>query len=228
MKRLRSLLAPATVESFRPDPGDVPAIVEQTHAATNAPKRSLWERFKEWIRSLLRKPEDETKEGWFSEWLREHLPIGNTINAILYVLLAALVAAIGWVVYSELRGAGLLQRWRERRRAPVAAAPDAAPIAPSLTGASETEAPSILVTLLLGELHRLGRVQDRLSMTHRELGRAARLDAPADNEAFNQVLGAAEQLRYGSSPPASSTLRVVIDAGRRLLESLSSQRRSAA
>ena len=58
-------------------------------------------------------------------------------------------------------------------------------------------------------------------MTHRELGNAARLEAPADGTAFRDLLGAAERLRYASAPPAASVLRPAIEAGRGLLERLS-------
>jgi hypothetical protein len=227
LERLRSLFAAEDGPAGRrPDPAAVPAIVEKTQAATAAPKRSLWQRFKDWVRSLIGERKGGAESSWFSAWLDEHLPGERFVEALLYLVLAAVVVATGWIVYTELRAAGLLDRWRGRRRAAPAAQP-VVPAAPSLAGASEAEAPSILLTLLVGELRRLGRVQDRLSMTHRELGRAARFDAPADGETFERVLGAAERVRYASLPPAPGALRPVIEAGRSLLEALSRQARRA-
>jgi len=227
LERLKSqLVVPAPAGTRRPDPGAVAAIVERMQAATAAPQRSLWARFKDWVRSLIGERSADAQSGWLSEWLQEHLPLERTITLVLYVLLASLVGAIGWVVYSELWTPGLLRR-RPGLRAVSAVAESAAPGAPSLAGASESEAPSILVTLLIGELRRLGRVEDRLSMTHRELGRAARFDAAADGATFDRVLGAAERLRYASSPPASEVLRSAIDAGRGLLDRLARLPRGA-
>ena len=229
LERYRDLLTEeASASGPRPDTSAVPAIVKETEASQTAPKRTLWERFKDWVRSLIDKPDARRKDSWLSRWLDEHAPGQKVVEGILYVLLAALMAGIAWVVYSELRAAGLFDRWRRRQRERAAAA--AAPAAErplTLAGASDAEAPSILLALLVGELRRLGRVQDRQSMTHRELGSAARFDAVAEGEAFRNVLGIAERLRYDAAPPATTTLRQVIDAGRALLESLARQPRSA-
>lgn len=229
LERLRALLAHPEPDGSarRPDPAAVPAIVEQTKAAAEAPSPSLWSRFKDWLRSLLGEQSRDDGSGWLAKWLNDHMPAEKTVVAILYVILAALVAGIGWIVYTELQAAGAFRR-RTGKRGSRAAAPAAAPPEASLDGASEAEAPSILVTLLVGELRRLGRVQDRLSMTHRELGRAARFDAAADGEAFEGVLGAAERLRYAGAPPAPDLLRRALDAGRGLLERLVRQPRDAA
>jgi len=229
LERYRDLLTEEPSASGpRPDTGAVPAIVRETESAQAAPKRTLWERFKDWVRSLIDRPDASKNDNWLSKWLDKHVPGEKLVEGILYVLLAALVFGIAWIVYSELRAAGLLDRWRNRRkdRAADAAAP-AAPGPPTLAGASDAEAPSILLTLLVGELRRLGRVNDRQSMTHRELGSAARFDAASEGEAFRGVLGAAERLRYDSAPPAPTVLRQVLDAGRALLESLARQARSA-
>jgi hypothetical protein len=228
LQRLRSLLTtPETASGLRPDPAAVAAIVEKTQAEMAAPPKSLWQRFKDWLRSLLDDSTKSEKGGWFSEWLDEHLPGGQTLAMIGYLLLAGIIAAIGWVIYSELRAMGMFGG-RGSRRVAGAPAAAAAPAAPTLAGASEAEAPSILLTLLVGELRRLGRVQDKLSMTHRELGRAARFDAVAEGAAFHDVLGAAERLRYDVTPPPAGALQPIIEAGRRLLENLSRQARSAA
>ena len=206
LERYRDLLTEEPSASGpRPDTAAVPAIVKETESAQTAPKRTLWERFKDWVRSLVDKRDAKRSDNWLTRWLDEHAPGEKLVEGILYVLLAALLAGIGWIVYSELRAAGLLERWR--RRHDERAAEISAPTAPeplTLAGASDVEAPSILLALLVSELHRLGRVQDRQSMTHRELGTAARFDAASEGEAFRGVLGAAERLRYDATPPAES------------------------
>lgn len=228
LARLRAQVAePSTAAARRPDPAAAAAIVERTLAAAAAGSPSLWSRFKEWVRSFLGEPRDEGQSGWLADWLSENLPIQKSITAILYLLVAALVAGIGWIVYSELRAAGWLRRRAPQRSVPVAGTAAVTGTA-ALAGATESEAPSILVALLVGELRRLGRVQDRLGMTHRELGRAVQFDAAADGAVFDGVLGAAEHVRYAATLPTPDVLRRVVDAGCGLLEQLMRQSRSAA
>jgi hypothetical protein len=221
LRRYRALLTEPPPESGkRPDTRAVAAIVKETGAAVDVQRRSLWQRFKDWLRSWLERGAEDPNADWLARWIDEHFPSAKVIDAILYAILAGMIALAGWFIYTELRAAGVLERWRRRRAAggavPLTAA--AAPPAPTLDGASEAEAPSILLALLLGELRRLGRVQDRSSMTHRELARAVRIEGDG-GAAFRQVLGAAERLRYGVAPP-SGALRAAIEAGTRLLASL--------
>ena len=228
LERIRSLLEAADADAGavrRPDAAVVGDIVQRLQEEAGAPKRSLWERFKDWLRSLLDRHDQPEDAGWFSQWLREHVPLAGAIDAFLYLVLGGMIAALGWLVYRELRAGGMLPgRWRPRA-APAPAA--AVPAAPAQAGATEADAPSVLLGLLLGELRRLGRVQDRLGMTHRELGRAARFDAPVDGATFGRVLGAAEQVRYGNVPPSPGSVQAVVEAGRRLLESLMRKQRVA-
>jgi len=229
LQRLRSLLSPAPPSlSARPDTGRVAQIARDVAAATEVRKRSLWQRFKDWLRAWLERTPDDDGSGWFARWLDEHVPVQRVVVAILYVLLAAIVAGIAWFTWIELRAAGVLGRgWRRRDRAAPAAAADPVERAPTLDGARDEEAPSILIALVLGELRRLGRVHDRSGMTHRELARAAHFDVGEEGEAFRGLLGTAERLRYDEAPLPAGRLRAAIDGGRRLLESLVRQPRGA-
>jgi hypothetical protein len=222
LRRYRSLLTESQAEyGKRPDTRAVATIVKEIGAAVEVQRRSLWQRFKDWLRSWLERGADDPNADWLARWIDEHFPSAKVIDAILYTILAGMLLLAGWFIYTELRAAGVLERWRRRRGArgavPLAAA-EAPPVL-TLAGASEAEAPSILLALLLGELQRLGRVQDRSSMTHRELARAVRIEGD-DGAAFRQLLGAAERLRYGMAPPPSGALRAAIEAGTRLLASL--------
>ena len=129
LERYRELLTEGpSAGGPRPDTAAVPAIVKETESAQAAPKRTLWERFKDWVRSLIDRPDARRSDNWLTKWLDEHVPGQKLVEGILYVLLAALIAGIGWIVYTELRAAGLLDRWRRRQgvRAAAAAAPAAA------------------------------------------------------------------------------------------------------
>ena len=72
------------------------------------------------MRSLIDKPDAKRNDNWLSKWLDEHVPGEKLVRGILYVLLAALIVGIGWIVYTELRAAGLLDRWRNRQKARAA------------------------------------------------------------------------------------------------------------
>ena len=229
LERYRELLTEGpSADGPRPDTAAVPAIVKETESAQAAPKRTLWERFKDWVRSLIDKPDARRSDNWLTKWLDEHVPGQKLVEGILYVLLAALVAGIAWIVYTELRAAGLLDRWR-RRQGARAARCGGAGVGKTADARRRERCRGALDSACAAgrELRRLGRVQDRQSMTHRELGSAARFDAAAEGETFRNVLGIAERLRYDAAPPATTTLRQVIDAGRALLESLARQTRSA-
>lgn len=229
LRRLRSLLEPAPRSlASRPDTGRVAQIVRDAAAATEVRKRSLWQRFKDWLRAWLKRAPADDGSGWLARWLDEHVPVQRVVVAILYVLLAVIVAGIAWFTWIELRAAGVLGRgWRRRNRATPSAEADPGDRAPTLAGASDEEAPSVLIELVLGELRRLGRVHDRSGMTHRELARAAHFDVSEEGEAFRGLLGTAERLRYDQAPLPAGRLRAAIDGGRRLLESLVRQPRGA-
>jgi hypothetical protein len=230
LRRYRALVTTgAAPGGRRPDPAAVAAIVRETEAAVEVRGRSLWQRFKDWLRAWLERKADEAQDDWLARWLDEHFPSEQVIDAILYGVLLAMVCLAGGFLYTELRAAGVFDRPRRRRgpEARAAEAPAEAQSPPSTAGAGDREAPSALVALLLGELRRLGRVQDRSSMTYRELARAARFAAASDEETFRSLLGAAERLRYGAVPPPPGSLRAALDAGRRLLEALVREPRGA-
>ena len=230
LQRYRFLLTTEPVPAGRrPGIGAVESIVKETAAAVDVQNRSLWQRFKDWLRNLLERGANDATNDWLARWLEEHFPSARVIKVFLYVVLAALVGGIAWVVYSELRTAGLFgRRARAGGEAGPAGAADEDKRALTLAGASEAEAPSILLALLLEQLRRLGRAHDRNGMTHRELLRAVRFEAGADDETFRTLLGAAERLRYASVPPPAVSLRAAVESGVRLLESLVREPRSAA
>ncbi len=115
-----------------------------------APKRTLWERFKDWVhkkkkKQLIDKPDARHNDSWLTRWLDRHVPGQKLVEGILFVLLAALIAGIAWIVYSELRAAGLLERWRRREgeRARGIGSADGGQPPLTLAGASDVEAPSV-------------------------------------------------------------------------------------
>ena len=231
LQRLRALmLAEAARPAGRLDPAGVPGILREIETAQAVQELSLWQKFKAWLEKILRRNADEKKSSWFSDWLKAHRPSEEVMTRIGYGLLILLVAGAFWIVYSELRAAGMLgRRSRQRKSARVdALARSAAPPVKSLANAGDEDQPALLITLLLEQMRRLGRIQDRLSMTHRELASAAHFDSPDDRETFSSLVSVAEKLRYAAIAPARVQLRQSIESAKLLLSRLLHPPRSAA
>lgn len=231
LQRLRALMMAEAVQApRRVDPAGVSGIVEEIETTQAAREMSLWEKFKAWLEKILNRKSGRKESSWLSDWLKEHKPSEEVMTRIGYGLLVLLVAGALWIVYSELRAAGMLGRWSRQRRAAAADAGlgSAARRPTSLANAGDEEQPALLIALLLEQLRRLGRIQDRLSMTHRELASAAKFDSPDDRAIFSSLVAVAEKLRYAAIAPARVQLRQAIDAAKLLLSRLLQPPRSAA
>lgn len=231
LERLRSLLAEPPLPAARAlDTGSIAGIVERVRTAQVERERSLWQRFKDWVRRLVEHQAQSEDSAWFEEWLREHWPSDRVMKVFAYGILALLVGGLGWIAWIELRAAGVSGRWRRGGDVPDGAAAAAGAAGPprSLAGASDAEVPGILIALLLDQLRRLGRLQDRRGMTHRELGRAAQFESTSDGEAFLGLLQLSERLRYAPTAPPAAGARTVVDGARRLLDALTRQSAQAA
>ncbi len=231
LSQLRDLLdwpAPPA-DGRRLDPSGVAPILEQIRSAQVEAKKSMWQRFKDWLAGILERRRDD-ESGWLAEWLREHVPSDRVMKWIAYGLATLLMAGAAWVVVAELRANGLLRRRARQAGGMRMLRGDAGRSRPaaSLGDASETELPVLLIGLLLERLRALGRVQDRQSMTHRELVAAARFDSADDGSVFAALVGVAERLRYASVAPARAQLREAVEAARALLSRLAQPPRSAA
>lgn len=228
LARLRDLLPmPAPAAGRRPDPAAVAGVLASIRDAEVERHRSLWQRFRDWVKGLLDRRAGKESSNWLTDWLREHFPSERVITGIMTVLVFVLVGLVAWIVYVELRAAGLLRRERQARAAAAGALPAAGGRRPTLAEASEAELPGLLIALLLEQLRRLGRVEDRGSMTHRELLRAARFERGTERDAFHGLVAASEQLRYAPVAPEPGSLRGIVESARRLLESLARETRSA-
>lgn len=186
-------------------------------------ERSLWQRFKDWLRQRVERQARAQDPAWFEDWLREHWPSDRVMRIIAYGILLLLVGGLAGIVWMELRAAGVLGRRSRTQHGPAGSGARDPRQAPSLAGASDADLPGILIGLLLEHMRRLGRLQHGRSMTHRELGRAARFDAEADGDVFLGLLRVSEQLRYAPSAPPASSVRAVLDGARALLDALARQ-----
>lgn len=225
LERLRSLLAeppPAAARTL--DTASIAEIVERVRTSQVERERGLWQRFKDWVRQLFDQQAQSQDTAWLEDWLRENWPSDRVMKVIAYGILALLVGGLAWIVWMELRAAGVLGRRRRAAQAPAgSAATDATGRPQSLAEASDAEVPGILIGMLLEQLRRLGRLQDRRTMTNRELGRAVQFDSAADGETFLGLLRLSEHLRYAPSAPPTSSVRTAVDGAQRLLAALTRQ-----
>jgi hypothetical protein len=231
VRQWRELLEPpVVVAGRRPDPAAVAGILAGIETEQQVRERTLWQRFRDWLKQLLDRRVSASESSWIGEWLREHAPSERAVRWITAGLGLLLVAALFWIVYVELRAAGLLRRPGSLRAARErgARAAELERRGPTLADATDEQLPGLLIALLLEQLRRLGWMQDRQSMTHRELARAAHFEAAGDGETFQALVTASERLRYAATAPAATTLRGIVDQARRLLESMSRLPRSAA
>lgn len=231
LSQLRRLLDAPVPGAAAPrlDPAGVATILEQIRASQVVAVKSLWQRFRDWLERILERRTEDDGSGWLAEWIREHMPAVRAMRWIAYGLMALLIAGAVWVVVSELRANGLLRRSTRARADRARAAGGLAPAdrAVSLKDASDEELPALLIALLLERLRVLGRVQDRQSMTHRELAAAARFESADDGSVFSALVATAERLRYASVAPARAQLHAVVEAARALLARLLQAPRSA-
>lgn len=232
LERLRALmLADAEKEpEHRLDTAAVASVLDEMQTVQAERELSLWQRFKKWLAGLLEKKPGEKESSWLADWLEKHSPSREVMRWIGYGLLALLVGGAGWIVYSELRAAGMFGGRTRRGGLSRAAARAAAGGRPAMTlaDANDEEQPALLIAMLLEQLRRLGRIQDRLSMTHRELASAASFDSTVDREVFSTLIAVAEKLRYAAMAPARTHLRQAIDSAKLLLSRLLQPPRSAA
>jgi len=230
LRGMRELLAPAAAPAGPwPDPGVVAGVLAGIQTAQLEREKTLWQRFTDWLKRILERKSASSDSRWLEDWLRENSPSERVVRGIFTGLVILLVAGVLWVVYSELRAAGLLGRRRAvSLEQSVSGAAPASRRVSTLADASESELPAVLIALLLEQLRRLGQVQDRRSMTHRELVRAAHFDSAGEGETFRALVAVAERLRYAAMAPAAEALRDVVGEARGLLEGLSRRPRGAA
>lgn len=185
------------------------AMVSALHVQ-NAPQ-SWWQRFKSWLRSLLRQDEVPSSAdfGWL-ERLLSHLKLNPWLaRAVGYTTIGLVIALALWIVWRELRQANVFTRYRRTSSGiertvwtPLASAADVR--AGDLDTLPLWERPSMLLQLLVQALRQSNRLGLERALTFRELSERARLDDDLQRARFERITRLAERQRYGarSQPPS--------------------------
>jgi hypothetical protein len=204
--------------SSTPGVDSVKAILDQLAAERRSKPKSWWERFEDWFRSWF-SGRSEKDLSWIERWLDKLASVSGvfTLMTFAFVLLV-IVAAIVYVL-NELRLAGVFAR-AEAGSAPRAGGPPSSSEASGLAKLEQTpilEQPALLLACVVQCLKRGGRLTAERHLTHRELPRAARLDAPDQRDRLTHLAAVAETVLYGAQPPAVSQVESALREGRKLL-----------
>ncbi|MGA8705819.1 MAG: hypothetical protein WB646_02415 [Steroidobacteraceae bacterium] len=185
-----------------PDPVALAAAMQSLQSHDTHP--SLWERFKSWLRSWFRSPEERTADNsWLQQWLaRIQLP-PLLARVVGYLAIALLLGLSLWIVLRELRAADVLPRSPAQDRgaahAGALAPAAAAPLDPTaLESLPLWQQPAALLGMLVETLQRSGRLKFERALTHRELVERALLDESAQRLRLQRVAQLAERQLYGA------------------------------
>ncbi len=224
LRALRDMLAAGAPVAARPAPPDtrvLRALLEERGVDAGA-ERGAWSRFTRWLRSIVAgfEPGRESP-GPFSRF--GDLTVPQRVWTILgYAAVVALLAFAAGVIRAELRAAGLTggaPTPMPGAHGAYVPAPDDA--AQSLAEVAPLDRPAWLLRRLAATLQRLGRLPPPRHLTPREVARVAQLEVAADREPLQAIATAAERVRFGAAPPASSELEPAVAAAAALLQRLS-------
>jgi hypothetical protein len=177
-----------------------------------------WERFKRWLKQKLEDRPDDDQAGWLERWSRQFHTSEGVARAITHAGYAMVVALVLFVIWQELRAAGL---WGGLRRASGRKDPAAEwrrrLMLDDVFAAPLTERPGMLLRLLGEALTRAHRLPAAEGLTASALVHRARLDDDAERAALARVARTAEEVRYAAQQPREEDLEHAVTAARALL-----------
>ena len=176
-----------------------------------------WERFKRWLKEL-RKGRKDDDEGMLARWSRELSTSEGVARIVGYVGYALLAALALFVIWGELRAAGLFSA---RRRASAREAPEAQwrrrLMLTDVGAAPLAERPGMLLRLLGEALTRAHRLPAAQGLTAGAIARRAQLEAQADRAELAQVALATDEIRYADRVPPQADLEATVERAKALL-----------
>jgi hypothetical protein len=191
-------------------------------------QRSWWQELKDWLRQLL-SPAPSSSGSWLTRWLPQLALPQLLMRTILYGLLGAILGMALWIVWGELKAAGVgsgAARVAAKRALPLASAGSAQPLTlEDVDAAPLRERPALLLRLLVQALLQSGRLSTERSLTHRELGVRSAFDDPQQHSRFVRLSLLAERQLYGPNAPAAGAapepqIDYALTAGRQLYAQL--------
>jgi hypothetical protein len=189
-------------------------------------RSGLWSRFKKWLRSLFERSAQQNDEGWLSRLVSRIGVSGAVMELITYAALGLVVALAGFIVFNELRLAGVLRRQRAGNAGDEGAGlpADQLRIAwADVERAPLRDQPRLLMQLVARRLTDLKRLPPAGAFTVREIVRTADLRQQADRERLNEIALTSERVRYAESEVSPAVVETAVGHARELLSSLDSR-----
>jgi hypothetical protein len=184
-----------------------------------------WARFKKWVRSLFERAGQQESESWLSRLVSRVGVSGAVIEVITYIALGLVVALAGFIVFNELRLAGLLGRRRvgDRSEGEHSIAVSSSRLTwGDVERAALVEQPRLLLQLVAAKLTARGQLPPAGAFTVRELVRTAKLGQEADRQTLNEIALTSERVRYAEGGVPSESVQEAVVRGRELLARLDS------
>ena len=181
LRELAALVRGANVDTLRAAPDTsklAPALAALGEQGQQGATR--WERFKRWLQDTLDQREEEADEKSLLGDLGKKFETSEGVAEVIsYAGYALVFLLVSFVVWSELRAAGLFGRVRREARADATAWQRRLQLTDVLA-APLTERPGLLLKLLGEALTRSHRLPAADGLTAAALVRQARLDSEAD------------------------------------------------
>lgn len=176
-----------------------------------------WERLKRWIKERFETRKSDSEPGWMDRLANRLRTSDGFVDVVTYVGYAAVALLVFYVVFAELRAAGMFGAWRrsaarrnpaaEWRRRLMLADVGAAPLA---------ERPGMLLRLLGEALTRTHRLPAADGLTANAIVRRAEIAAEERAE-LARVARIADEARYASARPDDAALEESVGIAKSLL-----------
>jgi len=185
-----------------------------------------WERFKRWLKDKLENRKDDDDSSWIEKMARQFKTSEGVAQFITYSGYAMVGVLVSFVIWSELRAAGLFGGVRRASaRANPAAEWRRRLLLADVAKAPLAERPGMLLRLLGEALTRAQRLPAADGLTATAIAERARLDSAVEREELRRVGATAEAVRYAAASPPDADIEGTVITAKALLESFARQGR---
>jgi hypothetical protein len=185
-----------------------------------------WERFKRWLKDKLENRKDDDDTSWIERMARQFKTSEGVAQFITYTGYVMVGVLVLFVVWSELRAAGLFGGARRgSARANPAAEWRRRLLLADVAQAPLAERPGMLLRLLGEALTRAQRLPAADGLTATAIAEGARLDSAGDREDLRRVGATSETVRYAAASPPDADIEGTVVTAKALLERFTRQGR---
>ena len=202
-----------------PSTGSLAGVLSALNHRDGSAPKGWWDTFKQWWQNWMARSDSAV-----AKWLRqlsEHIDVSpKLVQGIAFVVAAAVLAMILWLVIREWRNLRAARRDDSRSRSNAPLDEVAAQLVTPPKPTSAEERLSLLLRALVARLLETGRLQAERSLTHRELVQRSRFDDDSQSGAFAAVSRVAEGLLYGPRGAVQAEVSRAVASAESLLAQL--------